>query len=356
MVLGTDGAGVSGNPPSALGDVSTWTDRLGSAQSTYPYGTDIGSYPASADAVDFATYTKEGSTGLEYAMNRYYSGALGRFMTVDPSNSSQEPSNPVSWNAFAYLHADPANYTDPTGLDLYSPYPSCGFDWDYDASYDCTDNNPWLTGRIQYGGWLFFAQKLAGALGSGSGKGDSTAPPPDCGQVFPIASQAEAQELAVLFGEDSWGYAVSRGYGYQAVFLEDLYMLQVMYNQASNRLGGPPTPQYVASKISASTYNGYPAGRVKLQAAPFGPVDTLQWEHVVSTEETYLGFWTGSQDISGVNAWAAAGSPKALAHPGGIQFAGTVFWYQGGIVSKPPHSQNPIRLPNPVKLPIERPL
>ncbi len=84
MVLGSDGETVNGTTLSALGDTFTWTDRLGSAQSTYPYGTDIGSYPAGADAVDFATYTKEGSTGLEYAMNRYYSGGLGRFMSADP--------------------------------------------------------------------------------------------------------------------------------------------------------------------------------------------------------------------------------------------------------------------------------
>lgn len=179
---------------------------------------------------------------------------------------------------------------------------------------------------------------------------------PDCGQLYPIASQAEAQQLAVLFGEDSWGYAVSRGYGYHAVFMEDLYMLQVTYNQASSRLKGPPTPEYVASTISAARYNGYPAGTTELEDALLGPENTLDCDHAVWTEEAYLGFWSGSQDISGVNSWAAAGSPIALAHPGGTQYAGTVFWYQGHVVSGPPHSHNPIRLPNPVKLPIEHPL
>jgi RHS repeat-associated protein len=117
MVLGTDGSGVSGNPPSALGDVSTWTDRLGSAQSTYPYGADIGSYPAGADAVDFATYAKEGSTGLEYAMNRYYSGGLGRFMTVDPSFLSAKAGDPQSWNRYSYAGRDPVNFNDASGND-----------------------------------------------------------------------------------------------------------------------------------------------------------------------------------------------------------------------------------------------
>ncbi len=117
MVLGTDGTTVSGTTLSALGDSFTWTDRLGSAQSTYPYGTDIGSYPAGADAVDFATYTKEGSTGLEYAMNRFYSGGLGRFMTVDPSSTSARPGNPQSWNRYSYARRDPVNFNDPSGTD-----------------------------------------------------------------------------------------------------------------------------------------------------------------------------------------------------------------------------------------------
>ncbi len=117
MVLGTDGTTVNGTTLSALGDTFTWTDRLGSAQSTYPYGTDIGTYPAGADAVDFATYTKEGSTGLEYAMNRYYSGGLGRFLTADPYGGSAISSNPLSWNRYRYSSNDPVNRYDPNGAD-----------------------------------------------------------------------------------------------------------------------------------------------------------------------------------------------------------------------------------------------
>ncbi len=115
MVLGTDGTTVNGTTLSALGDTFTWTDRLGSAQSTYPYGADIGSYPAGADAVDFATYTKEGSTGLEYAMNRYYSGGLGRFMTPDPSGKGINPANPQTWVSYTYVAGDPTNEIDPSG-------------------------------------------------------------------------------------------------------------------------------------------------------------------------------------------------------------------------------------------------
>ncbi len=117
MALGTDGTTVNGTTLSALGDTFTWTDRLGSAHSTYPYGADIGSYPAGADAVDFATYTKEGSTGLEYAMNRYYSGGLGRFMSADPYGGSGHVENPASWNRFSYTKNDPIGHVDSAGLE-----------------------------------------------------------------------------------------------------------------------------------------------------------------------------------------------------------------------------------------------
>jgi len=49
--------------------------------------------------------------------NRYYSNAYGRFMTPDPSASSQDPRTPQSWNGYSYVIGDPVNGTDPSGLD-----------------------------------------------------------------------------------------------------------------------------------------------------------------------------------------------------------------------------------------------
>ena len=122
MLLGTDGTAAQGVTLDANFDTFTWTDRLGSAQPTYPYGADIGTPPA-GDAPDFATYTKEGSTGLEYAMNRYYSGGFGRFMTIDPRGDSAEPTNPQSWNRYSYSGSDPANLFDPAGSHYCAPIP-----------------------------------------------------------------------------------------------------------------------------------------------------------------------------------------------------------------------------------------
>jgi RHS repeat-associated protein len=65
----------------------------------------------------FATYWQDSNTGLDYANNRYYSNAYGRFMTPDPSTSSRGPSNPQNWNRYAYTAGDPVNRLDPTGQD-----------------------------------------------------------------------------------------------------------------------------------------------------------------------------------------------------------------------------------------------
>jgi RHS repeat-associated protein len=59
---------------------------------------------------------------LYFEINRYYSNAYGRFMTPDVSRSCGGPSNPQSWNHYAYTAGDPVNRNDPAGLD----YVECG--------------------------------------------------------------------------------------------------------------------------------------------------------------------------------------------------------------------------------------
>lgn len=62
--------------------------------------------------------------GLDYAKNRYSSYTLGRFLTPDPyianNGSSGNPTDPGSWNRYAYAGGDPANFVDPLGL-FYGP-------------------------------------------------------------------------------------------------------------------------------------------------------------------------------------------------------------------------------------------
>ena len=66
----------------------------------------------------FATYTRDGATGLDYADQRYYASTFGRFLTPDPYQASGGPSDPQTWNRYAYVRGDPMNFYDRSGRDL----------------------------------------------------------------------------------------------------------------------------------------------------------------------------------------------------------------------------------------------
>ena len=98
-------------------------DRLGSVRalfnqnwqwvqpSYYPYGEENAN-PLPDGTIKYATYLRDGP-GMDYAMNRYYSSALGRFYTPDPGGiRTANPKNPGSWNRYAYGRGDPVNHRD----------------------------------------------------------------------------------------------------------------------------------------------------------------------------------------------------------------------------------------------------
>ncbi|MEW5980483.1 MAG: RHS repeat-associated core domain-containing protein [Acidobacteriota bacterium] len=80
----------------------------------YPFGEELS--PATANDRDkFATYYRDSTTGLDYAMNRYYGSTLGRFTTPDPSRRFN-PADPRSLNQYSYTGGDPVNNVDKAGL------------------------------------------------------------------------------------------------------------------------------------------------------------------------------------------------------------------------------------------------
>jgi RHS repeat-associated protein len=103
-------------------------DRVGSRGKYFPYGEERNSPAISNDQVKFATYTRDGATGLDYADQRYYSSTPGRFLTPDPyratTGSVNNPANPQSWNKYLYVLGDPINYYDPKGLFIAAPPPA----------------------------------------------------------------------------------------------------------------------------------------------------------------------------------------------------------------------------------------
>jgi RHS repeat-associated protein len=118
--------GWTGEPRLAFyveGNVTTYTyfqgkilesGRLGSMGAAFnPYGVPK---TALAEGDGFATYWRDQKTGLDYAINRYYHSALGRFTSPDPYMASGGPGVPQSWNRYAYVQNDPVNFADPAGL------------------------------------------------------------------------------------------------------------------------------------------------------------------------------------------------------------------------------------------------
>jgi len=92
-------------------------DQLGSAGAYYPWGENKGSTNPQ-NTWGFGTYWQDSATGLDYANNRYYSNAYGRFMTPDPAGRhAARVGDPQSWNRYAYTRGDPVNRRDQSGLD-----------------------------------------------------------------------------------------------------------------------------------------------------------------------------------------------------------------------------------------------
>jgi RHS repeat-associated protein len=97
------------------------TDRLssvGNGSTYYPYGEykASGSTNGGTDTEQFATYKRDGKTGLDYADQRYYAAGLGRFASFDPYSGSVGIGEPQSWNRFTYVLNDPVSLLDPFGL------------------------------------------------------------------------------------------------------------------------------------------------------------------------------------------------------------------------------------------------
>jgi RHS repeat-associated protein len=89
-----------------------------------PYGSTLGGdnswqHPGRSNLSKkkFTSYDRSDATGLDYAVNRFYSSQQGRFTQVDPIGmSAASLGNPQTLNLYAYCGNDPINNVDPDGL------------------------------------------------------------------------------------------------------------------------------------------------------------------------------------------------------------------------------------------------
>jgi RHS repeat-associated protein len=173
------------------------------------------------DTGNFATYWQDSATGLDYANNRYYSNAFGRFTTPDPSKSSQDPTNPQSWNRYAYVMNDPVNANDPTGLDVEL---TCDGGDGSDNSSDCGAGGVMLTtpegpsGTADNGDPIFSGGTTQSGDDGDDGSddssvgSDSTADPDDGSSTGSVGCTAAFTAAGAAVGADV-GWAVGGGAG-----------------------------------------------------------------------------------------------------------------------------------------------
>ncbi len=91
---------------------------------------------------------RDSESNLDHTLFRKYSSNLGRWMTPDPAGlATVDPSNPQSWNRYAYVLNNPLSAVDPLGLQCV---------WD-DGSFDSEDDpNTGSYAQCQAAGGTYF--------------------------------------------------------------------------------------------------------------------------------------------------------------------------------------------------------
>jgi RHS repeat-associated protein len=101
-----------------LGSTSVTTDAAGAIKDEsdyYPYGGEIVISDADTNHYKFTSKERDSESGLDFFGKRYYSAALGRWMTADTGASHLL--NPQKWNLYAYALNNPILRIDPDGAD-----------------------------------------------------------------------------------------------------------------------------------------------------------------------------------------------------------------------------------------------
>jgi RHS repeat-associated protein len=298
-------------------------DRLGTNRTSgarfYPYGGEITS--TANDRTKFATYTRDGFTGLDYAQNRYFASTYGSFVTPDPSVDNVDPSGPLSWNAYSYAEGDPINFNDPEGLakcsDWYDTFTGKTFGSEITAKNDAA-----LLGRVdwaesdggQYNGFQtqnYFDEKAAVAVS--------------------IVNRMDILNYKILVSNGNGGYINPGTLGWGPVNATLTQVLSAPGQYASVR-GGDLMAAFQTSmnKVLAedatshdcvSLVNSYQAGVYALEhilADPFGSEGvTTSFHHGTTTGsiEPYFGTFKSPNNFFGIPNSNAVYNPSGQPPP-----------------------------------------
>ena len=291
--------------------------------------------PLPDGTIKFATYLRDGP-GLDYAMNRYYSSALGRFYTPDPAGmAAANPKNPGSWNRYAYGKGDPVNHRDPTGLDDDYAYESgwnISYFWSDELDVDFSSGM-----FLFYDGWIE-GQYDSAYAGCYYGWDGSLAfwMNPGCPSSLP-GTDTGGEEEETQPGCNNWGCMPAA----EAQALLDLG------NPACAGVFSGHDPATVLRDIIDGT--GYGDVAFSLQSKTIGAVTQLQyhtaghWWHRTTTKSVTIDI-NSYVDASGIywNTGNAAYNAVTLIHELGHAFE----WLFGAASTKIVYDANPDGSPN----------
>jgi RHS repeat-associated protein len=130
-----------------------------------------------------------GAQGIYDFLFRQYSSSQGRWLVPDPAGlAAVDPTNPQTWNRYAYVGNNPLNRVDPLGLDDSTTTCTNGHCTNV-TNVDVTGYYPGGWWDLAFEGWTgtgslqsFFCMVMGGCSGGGSstggGGGGSTSQPP----------------------------------------------------------------------------------------------------------------------------------------------------------------------------------
>ncbi|QOY91464.1 RHS repeat-associated core domain-containing protein [Paludibaculum fermentans] len=275
-----------------------WTgvkpDRLGSPDGThgrvYPYGEVSGAVTVDQDET-FTTYKRDVYTGLDYAQNRYYASAWGRFTSADPYRASGGPEDPGSWNRYAYVVGDPISRYDPFGLDW----------WDAGSNTlhgDSDTNNGGQAGNSQAVGGSGVSAKLMPDASMGEGVGGSGSTSLETGgdgneSIWkPAGYNGASEALSKKDCYEMFGFKSAQDAqgAFGKVSFEQKYLGQLLVTPGPNggtkvAQGTPPPAQAKGNIVSVNyNYNWFDFSAIDAKDAASGSAQTFNYLGVMSAE------------------------------------------------------------------------
>jgi RHS repeat-associated protein len=226
-----------------LGTVRMVTDPVFASITRHdylPFGDEIpggvagrnGQFGPYTDNVDekFTGQVRDAETLNDFFNARYYTAPLMRFLSSDPGNAGADPTDPQTWNGYAYVRNNPLALIDPSGMGwqttdvtVCTPVISSSISYESGDFFSTGTLGGYTSECHTVTQWTWVADQAVGQSGGGSGGGGggggiSSTPstpnqPPKSGIGIRAPGQTFNACMAQHANEYSLGGLVDTSYG-----------------------------------------------------------------------------------------------------------------------------------------------